>query len=118
MRLSLVLLSVLQSVILCTGQTLLKVAMSKMSDFSITVAYSKELLTNLWLLASGICFILSGILWMHIMKHFPLSLAYPLISFSYVLGMFSAIIFFGEQVVWSQWLGVFFIITGCALIAT
>lgn len=116
MKFSLVLLAICQSTVLCAGQTLLKIAMSKMSDFSVSIDYLRELSANLWLLASGICFILSGLLWMHILKHFPLSLAYPLASISYVFGMFVAIVFFHEHVVWTQWLGVLFIILGCACI--
>ena len=49
-------------------------------------------------------------------KAFPLSIAYPMVSVSYVFGMIAAIFFFHETVdVW-KWIGVFLIITGCILI--
>ena len=57
------------------------------------------------------------LLWMYIVKIFPFSLAYPMISLSYVFGMVAAIVFFHEQVSLTRWVGVFCIIMGCCLIA-
>ena len=57
------------------------------------------------------------VLWMYIIKHFPFSMAYPMVSLSYVMGMFAAIIFFHEQIPLIRWVGVFLILTGCVLIA-
>jgi undecaprenyl phosphate-alpha-L-ara4N flippase subunit ArnE len=54
---------------------------------------------------------------MYIVKIFPFSLAYPMISLSYVFGMVAAIVFFHEQVSLTRWVGVFCIIMGCCLIA-
>ena len=38
-------------------------------------------------------------------------------SLSFLFGMFIAIIFFKETVVWQQWVGVLFILLGCGFIA-
>jgi len=44
-------------------------------------------------------------------------MAYPMISLSYIFGMFAAIFIFHEQVPLIRWLGVLLIIAGCVLIA-
>jgi undecaprenyl phosphate-alpha-L-ara4N flippase subunit ArnE len=54
-------------------------------------------------------------MWM--VKYFPFSMAYPMVSLSYVFGMFAAILFFHEEVSLIKWIGVGLIVLGCLLIA-
>ena len=54
---------------------------------------------------------------MYIIRHFPLSTAYPLVSLSYVFGMIAAIVFFHEHVEVSKWIGVLLIMAGCFIIS-
>jgi undecaprenyl phosphate-alpha-L-ara4N flippase subunit ArnE len=75
------------------------------------------LLTNWHFAASGLFFGTSSILWMYIVKTFPFSMAYPMISLSYVFGMFAAVIFFHEEISATKWIGVACIVIGCILIA-
>ena len=76
-----------------------------------------RLLTNWWFLGCRL------MLWHrhHIVdvyiKELPFSMAYPMISLSYVFGMFAAILFFHEQVPLTRWIGVLLIMGGCFLIA-
>ncbi len=93
-------LSVIQSAMLSLGQLTLKLALG-------------ELLTNWWFLASGILFGGASLLWMYILKHYPLSMAYPLASISYVIALVFAAVFLHETVAWNRWLGVALIMTGC-----
>ena len=93
----LIILSIIQSILLCGGQVLLKFALNKMGTFSWTSDFF--------------------VLWMYIIKNFPFSMAYPMISLSYVFGMFAAIVFFHEQIPLVRWVGVFLIMSGCVLIA-
>lgn len=51
------------------------------------------------------------------LRVFPLSIAYPLSSLSYVFGMIAAIVCFHEQVDIVKWIGVGLIMAGCCLIA-
>jgi drug/metabolite transporter (DMT)-like permease len=113
----LLLISVIQSVLLCSGQVLLKFALQRMGEFSWTCRFFANQLTNWWFLGCGICYAAATILWFYIIKSFPFSMAYPMISLSYVLGMFAAILFFHEEVPLIRWAGVLLIITGCFLIA-
>ena len=54
---------------------------------------------------------------MYILKHFPLNMAYPMASLSYVFAMVFAFIFLHESVAWNRWLGVALIMLGCVIVA-
>ena len=103
---------------MCRAQSLFKVAANHMEHFSWTLGFFRgSVLCNWWLLAAGVCGIAGVIEWMYMLKSYPFSQVYPLSSMSFLLGMFIAIIFFKETVVWQQWVGVFLIMLGCGLIA-
>lgn len=109
--------AILQCVLLTGGQVFLKFALTRMPSFSWTREFWGSILTNWQFAASGLFFGSASLLWMYIVKQFPFSTAYPLVSLSYVFGMFAAILFFHEEVSVIKWLGVVFIVLGCMLIA-
>lgn len=110
-------LALLQCLLLSGGQVLLKFGLTRAGDFSWTLAYFGRLFVNWQFCCCGICYGAGSVLWMFIIKHFPFSMAYPMVSLSYVFGMIAAIVFFHEQVSLTRWIGVFLILTGCALVA-
>lgn len=110
-------LAFMQSILLTGGQVFLKFALQKMRPFSWTWDFWGSLLVNWQLAACGLCFLAASLLWMYMIKGYPLSVAYPLISLSYVFGMIAAIVFFHEDVSITRWIGVGFIMVGCWLIA-
>jgi len=99
---------------LCTafGQLLLKVAMNRTPDFSWTCNYFRTLFTNIPFIFSGILVLSGVILWMHILKHYPFSLAYPVSSFSYVIGMITGALLLHESIPYTRWLGLLLILVG------
>lgn len=109
-------LTLIQSLFLCGGQVLLKLALAASGPFKWSWAFFKAQLTNWWFLGCGISFGVATVLWFYILKHFPFSIAYPLTSFSYLFGVFAAMFVFHEQVSWSQWLGVVLVMAGSALL--
>jgi len=113
----LIVISLVQCLLLAGGQVLLKFALNAMGTFSWTVAFFVRQLTNWWFLGCGLCYVAATVLWMYIIKNFPFSMAYPMISLSYVFGMVAAILVFHEQVPLTRWLGVALIMGGCLLIA-
>ncbi len=113
----LILCSIIQSLLLCGGQVLLKFALMKMGTFAWSLHFFVGQLTNWWWLGCGICYTLATVLWMYIIKVFPFSMAYPMISLSYVFGIIAAIFVFNEDVPVNRWIGVLLIISGCLLIA-
>lgn len=109
--------AVIQSMLLCGGQVFLKFALTRMPSFGWNKAFWVAALTNWQFAVSGILFGACSLLWMYIIKHFPFSVAYPMVSLSYVFGMLAAILFFNEEVSLSKWIGMLCIVIGCFLIA-
>lgn len=110
-------LAILQSALLCGGQVFLKFALMRMQPFAWTWEWWRALLVNWPFALCGLCFGAASLLWMYIVKVFPFSQAYPMVSLSYVFGMIAAIVFFHEEVSVTKWVGVACIMIGCILIA-
>ena len=115
--LRIIILTIFQCFLLTSGQVCFKFAVEKINKFQWSFVYFSDLLTNWWLLASGIFLILATILWGFILKHFEFSVAYPITAFAYVFGMLAAIFIFHENVSLTRWIGVGLIILGVFLIA-
>ena len=110
-------LTILQCLLLTGGQVLLKFALMRMAPFGWNRAFWTSVFVNWQFAACGLCFALASLLWMYIVKVFPFSVAYPMVSMSFVIGMIAAVVFFHEQVSLSKWVGVLLIVAGCLLIA-
>jgi undecaprenyl phosphate-alpha-L-ara4N flippase subunit ArnE len=112
-----ILLTIVQCFLLASGQVCFKFAVEKITKFQFSWTYFTDILTNWWLLASGICLISATVLWGYILKHFEFSVAYPITAFAYVFGVLAAIFIFHETVPATRWLGIGCIILGVILIA-
>lgn len=110
-------LAVIQSLLLAGGQVLLKFGLARMLPFGMNLAFWKSVFVNWQFAACGLCYGAGSILWFYIVKHYPFSMAYPMVSLSYVFGMVAAIVFFHEPVDLAKWIGVLLIMAGCYLIA-
>ncbi len=110
-------LSIAQSALLAGGQVFLKFALARMKPFGWTWSFFGSLLLNWQFAACGVLFLAASLLWLYMLKHYPLSIAYPLVSLSYAFGMVAAIVFFHETVTVTRWIGVGLIMIGCCLIA-
>ena len=102
----------LQCILLASAQVFLKLSMVKMEAFSWTWHYFRSLLTNWQFAFTGLLFGSSTLLWFYILRHYPFSLAYPFTGFSYVLGMFAAMLVFHESIPATRWIGVALIVAG------
>ena len=111
------LLCLLQSMLLALGQIFLKLSTHSIPSFGWNWRFVKNVLLNGPLALFGLCFGGAGLLWWWIIKHYPLSQAYPLNSLSYVFGIIAAILLLGEKVSAWGWLGVCLIISGCFLVS-
>ena len=110
-------LAIIQSLLLAGGQVLLKFALNRMLPFAWTLDFWKSVFLNWQFAVCGICYGTGSILWFYIIKHYPFSMAYPLVSLSYVFGMVAAMVFFNEPVNLTKWMGVLLIMLGCYFIA-
>src|SRR5437870_6324265 len=93
-----------------TGELLLKNGMNRHGqlDVSLTtlVPTAVKIFTNPFVLG-GFVFVFSGALfWLAVLSRWPLSLAYPLLSISYIIGIAAAVAFLNEKVTWTHALGV------------
>lgn len=113
----LVILSFVQSAFLVAGNVFLKLALSGIGRMSFTWHCIKQFLGNLHFLFSGLCMAAATVLWCHILRHYPFSAAYPLISISYVLGIVASLLVFHEQIPPVRYAGIVLIILGVVLIA-
>ena len=110
-------LAILQSLLLVGGQVFLKLALGRMQPFGWNWHFWSDLLTNWQFALCGLLYGAGTILWFYIIKHFPFSMAYPMVSLSYVVGMIAAMLVFHEEVSLVKWAGVLLIMAGCYLIA-
>lgn len=108
--------ALLQCLLLTGGQVFLKFAMMRLPAFSWTREFWVSLFTNWQFAVCGLLFGAASLLWMYIVRQFPFSTAYPMVSLSYVFGMIAAMLFFHEEVSMVKWFGVAFIVLGCMLI--
>ena len=104
-----------------TGELLLKTGMNRHGElnvsFSTLVPTAVKLITNPFVLG-GFAFIFSGALfWMAVLSRWPLSLAYPLLSISYIIGIVASVLILKEKVNAIQIVGVFVIILGVILVS-
>ncbi len=99
------------------SQVFLKKTMNLTGNASFTWSYIKSLFTCYQFALSGASIAVATILWMYIIKNYPFSQAYPLISMSYVFGLIAAVFIFNESVPVTRWIGVALIIVGVVFIA-
>ena len=108
-------LAIFQSLLLTGGQVFLKLALMRMAPFGWNRAFWSSVFVNWQFAVCGLLFLTASLLWMYIVKVFPFSMAYPLVSLSYVFGMLAAILIFHEEVPLTRWVGVLLIMAGCML---
>jgi multidrug transporter EmrE-like cation transporter len=104
-----------------TGELLLKSGMNRHGElnveFSTIIPTAVKLFTSPWVVG-GFFFVFSGALfWLAVLSRWPLSLAYPLLSISYIIGIIASVLFLGERINLVQLAGVFVIILGVFLIS-
>lgn len=63
------------------------------------------------------CYAISLVVWILGLSRVPVSVAYPMLSFGYVVNAIAAYYLFGEAVTVTRWLGIGFIIIGVWLVA-
>ncbi|MDR1098270.1 MAG: EamA family transporter [Tannerella sp.] len=105
-----------QCLFLASGQVFLKFGLEKAGKFTWTWTFFRDFLTNPWMLASGLSMVAASVIWFYILKHHDLSLAYPLVSISYIFGTLAAVYIFHETVPLTRWVGVLFIMIGVAFL--
>ncbi len=104
-----------------TGELLLKSGMNRHGELNVSfdtlLPTAVKLFTNPFVVV-GFAFVFSGALfWLAVLSRWPLSLAYPLLSISYIIGIGASVVILKERVSWVQMLGVLVIILGVYLVS-
>lgn len=113
----LILLIIAQSILLVAAQSLLKISVQLFGDFSWSWQYFKTVFTTWQFAASGACALTAMLVWMYVLKRYEFSIAYPLLSISYIIGLLAAYFIFHETVPLTRWIGVCIVMVGVYLIA-
>lgn len=116
MNIRLLILCIVQSMLLAGGQIFLKYATKSFGPLGWNWPCVRSFLLNFPLACTGLSFGAASLLWVYIIKHYPLSQAYPLNSLSYLFGLIAAVLILGEKVSAWGWLGVCLIMVGCVLV--
>ena len=111
----LVILELIQTFLLCVSQTAVKVAMSHTGPFNWSWKYFGSMFINFPMILAGICAIVAMAMWFYMLKHWDLSLAYPMQSIAYIWGMLASAWFLHETIVPSRWIGVVLIMAGVCI---
>jgi multidrug transporter EmrE-like cation transporter len=104
-----------------TGELLLKTGMNRYGELNVSmstlVPTAVKLFTSPWVVG-GFVFVFSGALfWLAVLSRWNLSVAYPMLSISYVIGIAASIFILKEKVGPVQLLGVLVIILGVFLVS-
>jgi multidrug transporter EmrE-like cation transporter len=104
-----------------TGELLLKTGMNRHGELNVsfsTLAPTAVKLFSSPFVVGGFVFVFSGALfWLAVLSRWPLSLAYPLLSISYIIGIGASVLLLKERVTLVQICGVVVIILGVFLVS-
>jgi drug/metabolite transporter (DMT)-like permease len=102
--------------LLVSGQTLLKVGLNDIGGVSLfdgdPVGSLLGLFRTPWIILGFVCYGISAILWLDVLSKLDFSLAFPMVSLTYVFALLIGRFVFHETVGLERIVGVFFILTG------
>lgn len=76
-----------------------------------------ECLKNFYLWSGFLCYGLSILIWIYVLSKMNVSLAYPFLSFGFVVSIFLANIFFGEPITFYKIFGITLICLGLVVLS-
>jgi drug/metabolite transporter (DMT)-like permease len=74
-------------------------------------------LSSLWIWGAICLVIMSFLCWIYVLRHIPLSVAFPMSNVVHVLVPLSSWIFLGETISTRRWCGIAVVIVGLAVVA-
>ncbi len=111
MQIRFIILTIINALIMITGQSLWKMGISKVGGLSL------KLILEPYVIAGLFCYGVSTILWFYILSKLPFSTAYPLNSITYVLALLVGYFIFKESISAQKMAGTAFILLGVFFIA-
>ena len=98
------------------GQILLKYAMLKHGEITFSPQGILLLLLEPRLLIALVMYATALLMWLHVLSKTSLSTAYPMLAITYILVPVLSLFCFGEKIHQFQWIGMFLILAGVAII--
>lgn len=113
----LIIIAIIQSGFLAVAQYFMKMATERVAvEACLSWSYIKEYLSwQMW--TALILYFIGMIIYLYMLKKYPLSLVYPLTSISYIFTILIAMGLLGESVPLVRWIGMALIMVGVGLIA-
>ncbi|MDA8442088.1 MAG: hypothetical protein M0Z55_06895, partial [Peptococcaceae bacterium] len=100
-------------ILLVTGQTLWKIGLQLVGGLNSKTVVQVLLSPYIW--AGLVLYVIATVIWLLILSRLSLSIAYPLQSYAYVLGVLVAWLIFKESIPFTRWIGVCVVILGVYL---
>jgi drug/metabolite transporter (DMT)-like permease len=115
--LKLVALMTLQSTFLVTSQILLKLGLAQVGAREGRVLkYALSVATHFLCITAVLALGLSAVIWLYVLRRYEFSIAYPLVSISYIISLVAARVVFKEKISLMTVAGVTLVIVGVFLI--
>jgi drug/metabolite transporter (DMT)-like permease len=110
------LIALVSIVLLVSGQTMLKVGLNDIGGVSLfdgnPLGSLLGLLRTPWIIVGFVCYGVAAILWLDVLSKLDFSLAFPLVSLTYVFALVIGYFVFDETVGLSRIVGVLLILAG------
>ena len=108
---------VLETLLVTASEVFLKVGASETRRVAGWEWTGLMSLASVWIWVGIVFVILSFLCWIYVLRHIPLSIAFPLSNVVHVLVPLSCWIFLGEHISAVRWCGIGIVIFGLAVVA-
>jgi len=112
-----IILMIIVSSLLVITQIQLKELLSTLQERTFSFQFFKSFIFNVHLWAGIFSTAISAVLWLYVLSYEKISIAYPMISFSYVLMAIVAYYYYGEKISLNMIIGIILIIGGIVFIS-
>ncbi|MFI5012543.1 MAG: hypothetical protein ACHQAY_09360 [Hyphomicrobiales bacterium] len=99
------------------GQLCFKTGADRLPSTATVIGKARALLTTPWLIAGLCIYAIEVFVWLKILSVAPLSIAFPIASLNFLGVTLASAVILGEKVGRPQWLGVWLVTIGVAIVA-
>jgi multidrug transporter EmrE-like cation transporter len=113
--------AIISIILLAAGQSLLKYGLMRAGGVNFgggeIMRGMRIMLTSPYIMIGFAAYGFSALLWLDVLSKLEISIAFPLVSITYVITLFVGKFVFGDVITWSRVLGVTIIIVGVIFVA-
>jgi drug/metabolite transporter (DMT)-like permease len=105
----------LNILLLVSGQIIWKIGLERAGGLQlhnlVQVLFSPLILLGIFIYG------IATVVWLFVLSRLPLSIAYPLQSFAFIIALLAALLLFHETIPPNRWIGAMVILTGIAVLS-